>query len=296
MSLKQRLLAFVAVLLIIVIAVLSGQMRTEIISGIRQEVETAVHANRTAMTYWVAQRRDAIEATAARLATANDPIPFLIAGKDAGRFDQTFLGYGNKRMVYHLADKKPPEGYDPTVRPWYMEAEASKATIITAPYISASTKQLCITVARSVVSPQMPKVVGGDISLEEIIRLVNSIELRGQGYAFLATRDGKIVAHSQPYSALKPVEEVIPGFDAAILKAADGNHPIPHEFVSAGIPKYVTAASIPGADWVLCLVVDRGMAFSPLRYLLWGLVLAGLALAFLGMPLARFRNSRAPPE
>ena len=51
-------------------------------------------------------------------------------------------------MIYHLADKKPPEGYDPTARPWYKLAAATKESVVSAPYIFASTKKLGITVAR----------------------------------------------------------------------------------------------------------------------------------------------------
>ena len=96
MSLKQRLLAFVALLLIAVIAALSAvayvQMRGEIVNGVTKEIEAAVRGNRQALSRWIVQRRDAIEATAARLGNAADPIPFLIAGKDAGLFEQTFVG------------------------------------------------------------------------------------------------------------------------------------------------------------------------------------------------------------
>ena len=74
MSLKQRLLAFVAVLLITVVAALSAiayvQMRSEIVDGVSREIEAAVRGNREALARWVAQRRDAIDATAARLASA----------------------------------------------------------------------------------------------------------------------------------------------------------------------------------------------------------------------------------
>ncbi|MDR1848584.1 MAG: cache domain-containing protein [Zoogloeaceae bacterium] len=292
MSLQQRLFAFVVIFLIVVIVGMSGgmyrKMHTEIVSGVRQEVRAVINGNRIALMYWVAQRRAAIEAIAERLALANDPVPFLIVGKNAGRFDQTFVGYEDKRIIYHLADKKPPAGYNPTVRPWYIEAEKTRNTIVSQPYICTSTQQPCITIARSVFA-KTPSVVGGDISLAEITLLVNSIQLHNDGYAFLVTRDGKIVAHPQPDSALKPVEEVIPGFNAEILITADANA-TPHEFVSEGIPKYMVAASIPGTDWVLCLVVDRAMVLSPLRYLLGGLLLAGLIVAFLGMPIARSKT------
>ncbi|MBP6709841.1 MAG: methyl-accepting chemotaxis protein, partial [Propionivibrio sp.] len=154
MSLKQRLLAFVAILLLTVIAALSGmsyrEMRSEIVAGVSHEIEAAVRGNREALSRWIIQRRDAIDATATRLVSGGDPIPFLLAGKDAGRFDQLFVGYGDKRMIYNLADKQPPEGYDPTARPWYKQASDAKGTVVTPPYISASTKKLGITIARPV--------------------------------------------------------------------------------------------------------------------------------------------------
>jgi methyl-accepting chemotaxis protein len=295
MSLKQRLLVFVATLLVIVIAVLSGlaywQMRTEIINGIRQEIKTTVSGNRGILADWVAQRRDAIEAVTARLPFADNPVPFLIAGRDAGRFDQTFVGSEDKRMIYHLADKKPPTpDYDPTSRVWYKQASKENGTIVSPPYISASTKELCITVARPVAS-QMPSVVGGDISLKEVIQLVNAIELRGQGYAFLVTHDGRIVAHSQPDSALKPVAEIVPGFDASILKEEDDKIVL-QEFDIDGVAKFVSIASIPGSDWVLCIVVDKASLLAPLQSLLWELVFAGLIIAALGAPIANLTLSK----
>ena len=295
MSLKQRLLIFVATLLAVVIAGLSGiaywQMRAEIVDGVGKEIETAVHGNREALARWMDQRYNAIEATASRLAQAADPIPFLTAGKDAGRFDQTFAGYADKRMIYHLPDKKPPEGYDPTARPWYKLATEQKATVATAPYIFASTKKPGITVARGFEHEGQPGVVGGDISLEEIIAIVNSIKLRGDGYAFLATRDGKIVAHTKPDSALKPVGEVVAGFDASLLQA-QGDRIALRELNLDGTDKYVAIAPVGGVDWALCVVVDKATILSPLRALLGVLVLAGLVIAALGALCASFALAR----
>ena len=285
MSLKQRLLVFVAVMLAAVIAGLSGiaywQMRTEIVDGVNKEIEAAVKGNREALSRWMAQRYNAIEATAARLSQSAEPIPFLVAGKEAGRFDQTFAGYADKRMIYHLQDKKPPEGYDPTARPWYKLALEKSATVATAPYIFASTKKPGITVARPFDHGGQPGVVGGDISLEETIAIVNAIELRGNGYAFLATRDGKIVAHAKPDTALKPVGEVIAGFDASLLQA-EGAQIVQRELTLDGTDKYVAISSVPGVEWVLCAVVDKTAILSPLRALLGVLALAGLVIAALG--------------
>ena len=86
------------------------------------------------------------------------------------------------------------EGYDPTSRPWYKLAVEKRVAIATEPYVFASTKKLGITFARAFESHGVTGVVGGDITLEDVIAIVTRIQLRGDGYAFLATRDGKVVA------------------------------------------------------------------------------------------------------
>ena len=68
MSLKQRLMLFVAILLAIAIAVLSAlayqRMRVEIVRGVEQELNAAIAGNSQALGRWVGQRGDAIRATA----------------------------------------------------------------------------------------------------------------------------------------------------------------------------------------------------------------------------------------
>ena len=294
MSLKQRLLAFVAVLLMAVVVALAGiaywKMRAEIVDGVNKELTAAVRGNREALGRWMAQRRDAMEGAASQLPAASDPVPFLLAGKIAGRFDQTFAGYADKQMIYNLVDKKPAEGYDPTARPWYKQASEAKATIVTAPYISSSTKKLGITIASPFEANGQVAVVGGDISLEEVIEVVKAIELRG-GYAFLATRDGKIVAHAAPESALKPVTELMPGFDPALLQAADNTLGL-KTLEIGGDAKYVVASSVAGVDWVLCAVIDQAAVLAPLRALLGVLAVAGLIIAALGAALANAALAR----
>ena len=296
MSLKQRLLAFVVVLLGVVVAALTSlayqEMREEIVTGVTYEIESAVRGNREAISRWSEQRRDAMSAAAARLNDgATDPRPFLNTGKDAGRFEQTFAGYADKRMLYNLADKKAAEGYDPTSRPWYKLAVEKRVAIATEPYVFASTKKLGITFARAFESHGVTGVVGGDITLEDVIAIVTRIQLRGDGYAFLATRDGKVVAHAKPDSTLKPVAEVMPGFDAAALQNA-GDTIALREMTIDGRTKYVAVTSIPGADWALAAVIDKAAILAPLTTLLWSLILSGVLVAALGAVATHFALAR----
>ncbi len=295
MSLKQRLLAFVIALLGVVVAALTSlaykEMREEIVAGVTYEIESAVRGNRQAISRWAEQRRDAMSAAAARLGDAADPRPFLTTGKDAGRFEQTFAGYADKRMIYNLADKKAAEGYDPTSRPWYKLAVEKRSAIATEPYVFASTKKLGITFARAFETHDVTGVVGGDITLEDVIAIVTGIQLRGDGYAFLATRDGKVVAHAKPDSTLKPVAEVMPGFDAAALQNA-GDTIALREMTIDGRTKYVAVTSIPGADWALAAVIDKAAILAPLTTLLWSLILSGVLVAALGAVATHFALTR----
>ena len=295
MSLKHRLLAFIILLLGIVIAALSTlaykEMRGEIVVGVSHEIESAVQGNREAIARWIGQRQDAMSATATRLNNGADQRPFLTAGKDAGRFEQTFVGYADKRMIYHAAEKKPVEGYDPTARPWYKLAVEKRDAITTAPYVFSSNKKLGITVARAFESQGVTGVVGGDITLEDVIGIVTGIKLRGEGYAFLATRDGKIVAHAKPESTLKPVAEIMPGFDAGILGNASDKVTV-REMTIDGRTKYVAVTSIPGADWALAAVIDKSAILAPLTTLLWSLIASGLVIAAFGALAANFALAR----
>lgn len=295
MTLKQRLTAFVIALVAIAIAALTTLaykgMRDEIISGITFEIESAMHGNKEAIARWLNQRQDAISSAAQSVASASDPRSFLNQGKDAGRFEQTFAGYADKRMIYNAADKKPSEGYDPTARPWYVMAKAKNEAITTAPYVFSTTKKLGVSVGRAFDANGVSGVVGGDISLEEVISIVTGIQLRGDGYAFLATRDGKIVAHAKPDSTLKSVSEVMQGFDASSLSASDGKVVV-REMVVDGRAKFVAVTPIRGVDWSLAAVIDKSAILSPLTTLLWSLILSGIVVAGLGAIAAHFALTR----
>ncbi|SFZ70537.1 methyl-accepting chemotaxis protein [Chitinimonas taiwanensis] len=296
MSLKQRLLLFVALLVGISIAVLSalayGRMRTELVASAENEIKSAVYGNNEALARWISQHLDAVDAVAQRLPGLAEPTPFLITGKDAGRFEQVFAGYADKRMLYNLADKKPADGYDPTARPWYKKASELRKPVLTDPYISSSTKKLAVTFASPILEGgNLAGVVGGDISLDEVLAVVKGIQLRAEGYAFVATRDGKIVAHPAADSALKPVGEVMPGLDASLL-SADASGEVLREVEIGGQAKFVTATPIKGTDWVLGTVIDRKAMLAPLQSLLFVLVGTGVAIGVLAILLANLALSR----
>ena len=90
-----------------------------------------------------------------------------------------------------------PEGFDPTVRGWYVDASAAKKTICTAPYIDHSTGKIVITIATPVLDSgnSVHGVVGLDIDLTALTGMVDLLEATETGYAILIDADNNVIIH-----------------------------------------------------------------------------------------------------
>ena len=129
--------------------------------------------------------------------------PILDQAKEAGAFDDMYVGQPDKTMTQFSGAVPVPPGYDPTGRPWYVAAIASQGAIASPPYIDAATKLPIITFAKARRDGgNVVAVAGGDVQLKRIVDEILSARLPGDGYAFLATRDGQIIAHPAKDSVL----------------------------------------------------------------------------------------------
>ncbi|MCC5910972.1 MAG: cache domain-containing protein, partial [Clostridiaceae bacterium] len=90
----------------------------------------------------------------------------------------------------------PGEDYDWTARPWFIDAKNEGATIMTNPYVDATTGGLVITIAKPVViNGTFQGVVGTDISIDTVVDVVQNANLRDRFYASLIDNRGYLVAH-----------------------------------------------------------------------------------------------------
>ena len=71
--------------------------------------------------------------------------------------------------------------YDPRERPWYIDAiKNSGQTIITAPYISSSSGELVVTIAKQL--DDKSGVFGIDVSIQTIVEIANAVSIGQQGF------------------------------------------------------------------------------------------------------------------
>lgn len=74
--------------------------------------------------------------------------------------------------------------YDPRARPWYIQAVENKGdVIITDPYVSSSSGELVVTIAKQLTDGS--GVYGIDLSIQTIVDVANSIQIGEQGFVSL---------------------------------------------------------------------------------------------------------------
>nr|WP_122570631.1 methyl-accepting chemotaxis protein [Pseudomonas viridiflava] len=155
-----------------------------------------------------------------------------------------------------------PGDYDPRTRPWYTGAIAAGKTTLTEPYLDAVTKGLIVTIATPVKAASgVSGVVGGDLSLETLVKMISSLRLHNEGYAFLVDANGRILVHPDASLAMKTLAEVYPVSTPRLSQELSES-----EF--AGKTQILTFAHVnglPSVDWYVGVAMDKSKAYAALR-------------------------------
>ncbi|RKT60656.1 methyl-accepting chemotaxis sensory transducer with Cache sensor [Azonexus fungiphilus] len=251
------------------------KMKEAMAEAIINQVDQAAGAKVSFIAEWVASRQQVVASVLGRF-QAGELKPVLDQAKEAGSFDDMYVGEASGRMTQFSGATLVPAGYDPRVRPWYVAASASKEAIASPPYIDASTKLPIITFAKALYAAdgKVLAVAGGDVQLKRVVDEVLAARLPGDGYAFLITRDGVVIAHPAKDSGLKKIDTVIAGLKLADL-SQDGKL---RSLSFDGEQVLATLFPIGRTDWLMGVVVPESKAMAPINRLLYGM-LAVMAVA-----------------
>lgn len=184
----------------------------------RQAIDQSLQASLTEtgkvtagnIAYWLDARVKLIESQAQTL--TRDSSPAVLAGLleqkiYTGNFDSTYLGQVDGTYTTR-PERTLPAGYDPRKRPWYNAATTAGSTVLTAPYVFASSGQLGVTIATPLMqNGQLAGVVGGDLNLSTLVSIITSLDAGGLGEAFLVDSEGKILVSSHTDQVLKNLKE-----------------------------------------------------------------------------------------
>ena len=283
-SLRSKMVAFVILIItllsILFCVVVYSKMSSALLSSVHGEIDQAASNKVSFVTEWVNSRQQVMAAALPRFGQG-DLHPVLDQTLEAGHFDDAYVGQPDKTMTQSSKTPPVPAGYDPTGRPWYVAAIASQGPIATPPYIDAATKRPIITFAQARrENGKVIAVAGADVTLQRVVDEVTTAKLPGDGYAFLVTEDGLVIAHPQKDSGLKKISEVVPGYDFAAA-SKDGSY----QDVALNGEHFLSSLRPVGkTGWYLGVMVPMAAATAEVNAtvgLLLGLVLGGLLLAAL---------------
>ncbi len=198
-----------------------------------------------------------------------------------------YMGTNDKHTVSYpklnLADD-----YDPTSRPWYTSAVKSGKTIYTEPYTDESTGKMVITIATPVYgySNDLLGVIGVDISLDSIIKEVNSIQLGEKGFVSLSDRSGNVMATMNKDFIGKKIP--VPALSEALKTQSLGTVEYSNLENGKQIKKFLSFKKMDSLGWTLSgtMYVDEIKSSTSVLLkdtLLIGLVslLAALSISFM---------------
>ena len=213
---------------------------------------------------WLTSRMQLVDSMAQQVATQNgnpDELPRIVGlPVYPANFQLSYFG-SRDGLMYSVPAGNRAADYDPRARGWYKAADAAGQTVVTEPYIAASSGKLVITVAAPVKrGAERLGVAGADIDLGQVSEIINSLNFGGHGYAYIVSAQGRILIHPDTKLALKAMSEAYPQGAPTLTEGLK-------EIEVNGEDQFITFTplkGVPSADWYVATVLDKSAAFAML--------------------------------
>ncbi|ALE90279.1 chemotaxis protein [Pseudomonas versuta] len=236
--------------------------RNTINQNIESSVQQAGNLTASSVQNWLSGRILVLESLAQNVAYQGSQadLPGLVDQPVfTSNFQFTYVGQANG-VFTQRPDAKMPEGYDPRERPWYKQAVSAGKTMLTPPYMAA-VGGLIVTIAMPVKKDgQLLGVVGGDLSLDSLVKIINSVDSGGLGYAFLVSGDGQVIVSPDKDQVMKNLKDIYPSSALKIQKGIQEVQLNGQERIISFTP----VTGLPSADWYIGQSLDKEKAYAPL--------------------------------
>ncbi|WP_040411887.1 HD domain-containing phosphohydrolase [Desulfosporosinus sp. OT] len=156
-------------------------------------------------------------------------------------------------------------------RDYFNKVMATGMSVISDPLISKGTGNQIIVVAAPIIKDnKVVGLIGGNIKLTELIKIVTSKEVGEIGSSFLVQQDGLVITHPDhklimTYNPLKD-ENASPDLKDAIHKMVRGETGFTR-YSFQNEDKYLAYVPVPGVKWSMGVTVPVAYVANQLRYL-----------------------------
>ena len=179
-----------------------------------------------------------------------------------GEFRSVYIGYSNDAFITGI-NWVAPSNYFPTKRPWYKEGEDRRSVAITLPYIDSDLFKEVISIVAPIYSHnngQLMGVLSSDLILDSIQKDILSINLPFNGFAFLVSKNGKILVSPDGFS-----EQKCDGCEPAISAILSNSEMVGTTTYAYNGKKYlVFYEPLQNSDWIFATVLDEESIFGEL--------------------------------
>ncbi|RRD94926.1 methyl-accepting chemotaxis protein [Clostridiales bacterium COT073_COT-073] len=287
MNLKQKMLIFIGLPVLCTVIILSfasfSRSRKLLINEIKQElnIEVQKYASdiETIVTQKIAYMQILKQNIENHLPTDQELLASLsYLTKNVQTTKSFYIGFEDKKYL-NGEGWIPDASYDATKRPWYLAAMDKNEVIVSEPYIDAESGLIVITVSTEIKSAgKRIGVLAADIFLSDLQELIQSIQIKDTGKAFIIDKDGRFVVHHQ-YDATQTIYDVENGSLKPIAEKVLSGHGQVFEGNNAGQINFYDAHPITGTEWFLVLYVPKTEAIAETTKLgIFVLVLGIIAL------------------
>ncbi|MDD2389422.1 MAG: PAS domain S-box protein, partial [Desulfobacterales bacterium] len=168
-----------------------------------------------------------------------------------------YSAYTNGLML--INDWKPPEGFDPTTRPWYRAAMATKPALsIGVPYQDIKTRDWLISTGNAMQRSdgEYGGVIVIDCSIDQIVDLMAQHDEYKTAYSFVINRDKKIILNRDKTL----LNESLPEMTEAIQRARENGFTL-----HLGKVEYLAYfRRLPSTGWTIVTVVEKKEILQPI--------------------------------
>ncbi|HVI41692.1 MAG TPA: cache domain-containing protein [Anaerovoracaceae bacterium] len=200
--------------------------------------------------------------------------------KTDGQVLDYYIGFNDKRLLSGTG-WVPTEDYDCTQRDWFKQAINLGGTVITLPYVDSDSKKMVITISEPLtMNNQVVGVLAVDITVDYLVKLVNSIKISDGSYAFLIDNEKNIMTY--PEQSLQPTEKtsyrIDQVLDGRFSSLSDQINRSKYKLTKLtdydGKEKYFYLSEISSSRWILGFSIPTSEITNNLHALLLGFAYA----------------------
>ncbi|MFB2679982.1 methyl-accepting chemotaxis protein [Shewanella mangrovisoli] len=282
-TLKTRLLFSSLFAVLITVAVLvsisSYFIRNNALENTQHEIDQLANTFAEGIGLWMQDRKMAI--TSLKKTIEADPsvqiTPYLLQAHNGMGFALTYFGDEQGNM-YRQDPALNVANYDPRIRPWYMDAKAANAIVMTAPYVSATLKKQVVTIAEPVmVSGSLFGVAAANLTIDQLTDAVQRLQVPGKGYTIMVDKTGLIISHPKSQLNNEQLNKIDNSFTPSWLSQRANANTLEERELD-GETQLIYVAAVPSTDWELVFVMNKDEIMSQATTLAWWMSAVGAGL------------------